>query len=242
MKTKKIIVRGKGYNLAGTLITPDKPSIGFPAVIFYHGMVSTSKDRYLRRAQSLAKAGIMSLVFGFRGCWDSEGEIGKITIAEWLNDAILAFDFLYKNSLVDQNRIGISGKSFGGYIGALVSEKRIVKSMVFQAPAVYEDREFNQYYLPDPDVREKRQVYRNSDSALDNKAIEAMKKYKNALLIIGGELDDICPRRSVQEFYNVSPSRNKKIVWIKGADHPLTNEKHNQEYTKLMVNWFKKTL
>lgn len=242
MQIKEVKISGKTYTLSGTLVTPSHFLKRTPAVVFYHGIVSQSKPRYVKRAEALAKKGIAALCFDFRGCGESEGMLGEVSIAEWSDDALLAFDFLAKQPSVDQKRIGISGKSFGGYMAALVSSKRRVKSMVLQAPAVYSDSWFKKPYIQTDEFKTRRLSYRLSKNALNNQAIRAIKQYTNPLLVIGSELDDICPRQIVEGYYEVCPAKSKKIAWIKGADHSLTNEVHNKVHTKMMIDWFTKTL
>lgn len=245
MASTEITISEDSNNLSGTLVTPDNTSTKLPAVVLYHGMPSQSKPRYVKRAEALAQEGIVGLCFDFRGCGESDGEMGKISMAQWLDDALSAYDYLGRQPFVEKNRIGISGKSFGGYMAALVSEKRNVKSMVLQAPAVYPDSWFNKPYVTTKEVQRERLEYRNSKDALNNIAISAIQQYNNPLLIIGSELDDICPRQVVEGYYysySSRTSKKKELLWIKGADHSLTNEKHNEEYTKMMVDWFKKTL
>lgn len=243
VNAKSIEIKGKNYKLLGTLIYPTNALKKSPAVIFYHGMVSQSKPRYVKRAEELAKNGIIGLTFDFRGCGESkDAKMGQLTLSDWFSDALLAFDFLAKQPNVDINRIGVSGKSFGGYMTALVSEIRKVKSIVLQAPAVYPDTWFRKPYLPTDEYQDKRFNYRISKNALKNKAIKNITKYTNPLLIIGSELDDTCPEKIVKGYYDSCPSKNKKLVWIKGADHPLTKDVWNQQYIKLMTDWFTKTL
>lgn len=241
-----VTIRENGVKLAGTFILPRKVDNKLPAVIFYHGMVSRSKPRYVKRAQALARRGIAGFVFDFRGCGESVGKVEKSSLSDWLIDGLATFDSLLKQDWVDPERIGIAGKSFGGYIAALVSEKRKVKSMVLQAPAVYDDSWFDISYSPTDwdrsDFRERRTKYRNSEEALNNKAISAIKKFRGPLLVVGSEKDDICPKQIVEGYYRLSGTKNKKLIWIKGADHPLTKEKWNKEYTKIMTDWFRKTL
>lgn len=242
MKTKSITIPGKGYKLSGTLVTPDDTSEKLPAVVFYHGMVSASKPRYVERAKRLAQQGIAALCLDFRGCGESDGKLGKLSLADWFNDALLAFDFLANQPFVDEERMGISGKSFGGYIASLVSEKRKVTSMVLQAPAVYPDEWFDKPYTVTEEVKQERLEYRKSKEALNNKAIAAIKQYNNPLLVIGSEFDNFCPKHTLEGFYHACPPTKKKLAWIKGADHELKDEKYNQQYTQMMVDWFKETL
>ncbi len=241
MKMEPVKIKGNEYNLSGTIIKPEG-SGNFPAVVFYHGMISQSKPRYIKRAEKLAENGIASLCFDFRGCGESDGKLGELSLNDWLSDGFVAFDFLASQDFVDPNRVGICGKSFGGYVGSLVSEKRNVKSMVLQAPAVYADEWADKKFTWDEEFSKKRKAYRNSENALDNNNIRAIEKFRNPILIIGSELDDTCPRKIVESYFEHAESEIKKLVWIKGADHALKNENHNQEFIKLIVDWFKKTL
>lgn len=242
MESKEIIIESNGFKLAATLMTPDNIIHKLPAVIFYHGMISQRKPRYLKRAKKLARQGIVALCFDFRGCGQSQGKLGEITIADWFEDAKNAYDFLASQELVNPNRIGIAGKSFGGYMSALISWKRSVASMVLQAPAVYKDTWFDMKFTWNEEFTNERNTYRQTQESLENKAIEAIKHYKHPLLVIGSQRDDTVPGHIVEGYYDFCPSQNKQIHWIKDADHPLLKEKWNKEYTDLMIDWFKKTL
>jgi|SRR5581483_3331411 len=239
MNPKDVKIKGNGYELAATLFTPEKISELLPAVVFYHGMPSQRKPRTNRRAQQLAEHNIVVLTFDFRGCGESNGDITKITYKEWLDDALLGFDFLSQQSVVDKNRVGISGKSFGGYMGAMVSEKRNVASMVLHAPATYDDNTFEKTYTFD---KTGRIMFRKSDAALKTMPIRAIEKYKNPLLIVGSEFDDLCPKNIVEGYFNHAGSAKKELKWILGADHPLTKPEWDNEYVDVMVNWFVNTL
>ena len=241
MKIENVIIKGNGYNLSGTIIKSNSNE-KVPAVIFYHGMISQSKPRYIKRAEALSKAGLASLCFDFRGCGESDGKLGTLSLKDWFDDSLLAFDFLINQNFVDKDRVGVVGKSFGGEMTALVSDIRNVKSIVLHAPAVYPDEWFNNKFTWDEELSKKRKEYRNSERALDNNAIRAIEKFKEALLVVGSELDDTCPKNVVEGYYQHTGTENKKIVWIKGADHSLKNEFHNQQLTKLMTDWFSKTL
>lgn len=241
MEEKDVKIQGNGYKISGTIIKP-KRNEKAPAVIFYHGMISQSKPRHLERALKLSKEGIGALVFDLRGCGESEGKLGTLSLKDFLEDSLLAFDFLLNQDFVDKERIGICGHSFGGGNAALVSAERNVKSMILQAPAVYEDDWFEREFNWDDKTLEARKKYRYSENPLDNKYIRAIKKYKGNLLVVGCEFDDICPPGVINGYYENAASENKKIEWIKGADHSLKNPGTNEIYTKIMIDWFKKTL
>lgn len=235
-------VPGQGYSLTGTLINPVVTEQKVPAVVFYHGMVSKRKPRYVKRARELARRGIAILTFDFRGCGESDGKLGELSLADWFSDALLAFDYLADQSFVNKERIGISGKSFGGYMAALVCAERNVKSIVVQAPGLYDDAWFEQKFSWDESFMQQRKDYRNGPNVLNNKAIAAIQQFNNPLLVIGSELDDVCPKHTLEGYFNASTSDQKKLAWIKSADHALTDEKWNKEYTELMADWLAKTL
>jgi len=241
MRIEPVKIKRNGYNLSGTIIKPEGNK-KIPAVVFYHGMVSQSKPRYIKRAVALSEVGIASLCFDFRGCGESDGKLGELSLSDWLEDAFVALDYLSNLGFADKDRIGICGKSFGGYMAALVSEQRKIKSIVLQAPGVYSDEWIDIKFNWDEDFTKIRKEYRKSGKALDNRAIKAIEKFRKSLLVVGSELDDTCPRHIVEGFYNHAGSANKKLAWIEGADHSLRDEKYNQQFTKLMVDWFKKTL
>lgn len=237
-----IKIPGKGYTLSATLILPQKSTEKLPGVVFYHGMVSKSKPRYVERGQQLAEKGIASFCFDFRGCGESDGKLGDLSLSDWLNDALLAFDFFIKKQCINKNRIGIAGKSFGGYMSALVCTQRAVKSMVLQAPGLYDDAWFGKKFSWNDEFMQQRQEYRKSSQVFNNRAVYAIQEFKNPLLIIASEFDVICPRSAVEGLYDRAGSATKEFHIIKGADHALRDEKYNAEYTNLMINWFQKTL
>lgn len=241
MKPEPVIIKGGGYNLSGTIIKPNIPE-KIPAVIFYHGMISQSKPRHLERAIKLSKEGIGSLCFDLRGCGESDGKLGELSLKDFLDDSILAFDFLLRQDFVDKDRVGICGHSFGGGNAALVSQERNVKSMVLQAPAVYEDDWFEREFHWDDKTSQARKKYRYSDNPLSNRYIRAIEKYKGNLLVVGCELDDTCPAKIIKGYYEHAASENKKLEWIKGADHSLRTPGTNEAYVEIMIDWFSKTL
>jgi uncharacterized protein len=238
----EVKIQGDNYQLAGTLFVPQNIVKPAPAIIFYHGMVSKSKPRGTRRAEKLAEKGFIVLTFDFRGCGESEGKLGELSIANWLSDALLAFDFLSKQEGVDTQRVGVNGKSFGGYIGSRVVGERDVKSIVIQAPGMYKDEWEDNIYQWNDDFKKMRLDYRLSDDALKNKAADAIEKFRNPLLVIGSEFDDLCPKKLLEGYFEKAGSKNKKIAWIKGADHPLTRPEWDDEYIALMIDWFEQTL
>lgn len=239
MKVTDVKIPGKGYELSATIFYPSNIKQNVPAVLFFHGMISQRKPRTNGRAEALIKKGIAALTFDFRGCGETPGDVRKTTFRQWFEDALLAYDFLISQAHIDQDRIGICGKSFGGYMAALTCERRMVKSMVLHAPATYEDSGFDHPYNFDTKARYE---FRTSRKAMYTMPIRAIQNYSNPLLVVGSQFDNLCPSTLVEGYYNHAGSKHKKLTWIKGADHPLSRVEWNQEYINLLTDWFTKTV
>jgi dipeptidyl aminopeptidase/acylaminoacyl peptidase len=239
VKSKVSFLSG-GKKLKGTLLIPKTGQKKLPGVVFYHGRGSSQK-KYIARAEPVAKKGIVCLVFDFSGCGESDGDFLETTIKGGVEDALSGFDFLLKQKLVDKDRMGICGRSYGGYLAALVSQERRVKSLILSVPAIYKDdwEEISYERLPIKEIK----IFHLKDDFDDNKAIKAIEKFKGNLLVIGHEKDEIIPEYIVRAYFNFAKkAKEKKITFIKGAGHLLDRPKFNAEFKRLILRWFERTL
>jgi uncharacterized protein len=112
MKIQQVSIPVKSEKLAGLLYIPENPgNKRLPSVVIFHGRGS-SKKRYMDRGKALAEKGIMTLIFDFRGCGESDGDFSKQTIAMGYEDAVTGYKFLKNHSVCDQSQIGVFGGSF----------------------------------------------------------------------------------------------------------------------------------
>lgn len=236
-KTQRIFT-AEGESLDGTLYFPQGKG-KFPGVVIYHGRGSR-KERYTDRAEILAKNGFLTLIFSFRGCGLSSGELKDQTIERGLQDAVLGYDHLANQEQVDQERMGIYGASFGGYLAALVTEKRPVKSLVLAAPAIYK----NEWWTLTPEsVSDEAEEFRQSGGFSDSIAIQAIRNYSGSLLVIKHERDEVIPERVTSAFFNHATSARKKEMFVlKNAPHALQDKKLRDQSNQVTAEWFKETL
>src|SRR5208337_4739124 len=134
-----VIFTNKGQQLVGMVHVPAQAR-PLPAVVMYHGFTGHHMEShllYVKIARALAKAGIGSLRFDFRGSGNSEGNFSKMTVSSEIDDAMVALDFLSGQSWVDDERIGILGLSLGGGIAAVVSgrDDRVKATVLLSAVA-----------------------------------------------------------------------------------------------------------
>lgn len=113
-----------GTQVVGILHTPESAKGKTPAVLFLHGFTATkceSHRLFVKTARGLAKAGVTSLRFDFRGWGDSGGESEESSISTMVEDARFATNFLLAQPGVDTGRLGYIGMSTGGAAAALAA-------------------------------------------------------------------------------------------------------------------------
>lgn len=241
MRKMKVDFISNDQKIAGTLLIPKiKTKKLLPGVVFYHGYGSSQRG-YISRAETVVKKGTTCLTFDFRGRGESEGDFSYLTITDGIKDALSAFDFLKKQKQIDKNRLAVCGRSFGGYLAAIISGKRNVKSLVLSAPAIYKNSWLN--LIPKKVSLKEVKRFRKSNDFSNTQAIRAIREYKGSLLVIINEKDETIPERVVRAYYdNAVNAKKRKIAFIKKAGHRLDKPEFDEEFKRLISDWFVETL
>ena len=238
---QKIFFSVDGQKLYGTFFKPANLKAKNPAILFIHGW-SSSEQPYLARVKALAKLGYVCLAFSMRGHGTSEGDIKKQTRQDFLTDAIAAYDFLVEQKDVDENSISIVGASFGAYLAALVSQERPVKNLTFRVPANYSDENFNDpqfHFSGDNSVTLLHPKFKKLQTE-QTYALKALRNFSGNILIIESEKDELIPHQVVENYLNSVKNKNKlKHIVMKNVGHNLKDEKTQQEFIKILTDWFK---
>lgn len=239
-KKRKVSIPVKNQSMDGTLYIPELKKDKFPAIVIFHGRDS-SQARYTDRAEELAKAGFLTLIFSFRGCGESEGQFLDQTIEMGHQDAMASYDFLLSRKNVDKNMIGVWGGSYGGYQAALLTQDRGFDSLILEAPALCKNEWWD--LVLGSLGEEITQGYRDGNDFSDNRAIKVIQNYKGSLLVVKYEFDRVCPEKQTNAlFENAVSVLLKEKTTIKGLGHRLEKENHRAESNTITVDWFKKTL
>ncbi len=138
-------------------------------------------------ADSLVKSGIAALLFNFRGVGGSQGSFGGGV--EEQRDVKAALDWLGSTKVVDANRIGLAGYSFGAGVAFPVgcADAR-VRALALVSP----------YF--------------------ENSPFSLLKGCLKPKLMLGGSQDDMVPPGDVER-YGKEAAEPKKCEIIKGPDH-----------------------
>jgi dienelactone hydrolase len=225
--------------LGGTLVTPGTL---VPGVLFVHGW-GGSQQQYLARAREIAALGCVCLTFDLRGHAESRALFETVSRADNLRDVLAAYDSLVQRRHVDPSAIAVVGSSYGGYLAAILSSMRAVKWLALRAPALYHDEGWESPKLQlhkDHDLR----AYRRSLVPMgSNRALQASHAFQGDVLLIESELDDIVPRTTLASYREAaSNARSLTYRCIDGADHGLTADSDQRNYSSVLVAWLKEMI
>jgi pimeloyl-ACP methyl ester carboxylesterase len=220
--------------LHGNLFVADKPKA--MAYLLLHGWLGSQN---VLAAQALANLGYTSMTYDMRGNKSSEGDATKLTKADFLHDAVIAYDF-FRTKVGDKTPIGIVGASFGSYLGTLLTTERAVSCLSLRVPANYPDDMFNS---PEPTALSARHgLYdewrRRPLAPSENKALAALHAFQGNVQIIEAELDDQIPHQTILNYMNsIDDKQRLSYSAMEGAPHSLTTPKLNTTYQQLLCAW-----
>lgn len=241
MKIQSVTIPVGNEKLSALLYVPEvSNNLKLPSVVILHGRGS-SKKRYADRGEALAKKGILTLIFDFRGCGESDGDFGKQTIEMGFEDATAGYEFLKNHPLCDNARIGVLGGSFGGYQAALLAGTYLILSLVLAAPAIYQDDWWN--IVPESMDPGKKELYRKQSGFEGTKSMNAISKYNGKILVMEHEKDEIVPHRVTEAYYqNALSAQLKEKKIIVNAPHALYDKTYVDQSINIVCDWFAKTL
>lgn len=113
----------EGLKIYALMTVPagEKPSTGWPVIIFNHGFIPpdvyVSTERYIAYVDLIARSGYIVLRSDYRGHGNSEGEAGgAYSRPDYTVDVLNAVASMKRHPDADPNRMGMWGHSMGGYI------------------------------------------------------------------------------------------------------------------------------
>lgn len=113
----------EGLKIYGLLTVPggEKPTNGWPVIVFNHGYIPPeiyrTTERYVAYVDLIARSGYIVFRSDYRGHDRSEGESrGAYSNPDYVIDILNAVASIKRYPEADPNRIGMWGHSMGGYI------------------------------------------------------------------------------------------------------------------------------
>jgi dipeptidyl aminopeptidase/acylaminoacyl peptidase len=257
---QSIVFENEGQRIFGIVHLPLTPP-PHPGVLFCHGLGGhkTGKFRlYVMLSEMLAKRGIASMRFDFRGSGDSEGEFSDTTLEGEVKDAQIALDTFRSLPSIDSSRIGLFGRSFGGTVALMIAKTSgPVKSLATWAPLFDGDQWVEQWQtLHAPGVPEE---YRHEALKINGQVPgnnffkelfqmrieEYLKDIEHLpLLHIHGEKDNIVTIDHADKYYEARGGmhHNTKFIRLPHSDHDFSHSKEQFVALDETVKWFTDTL
>jgi len=219
--------------LSGTVLAPNSK---VPGVLFVHGWGGSQK-RDLERAKGIAALGCVCLTFDLRGHAQLRAQQQTVSREHNLRDIVAAYDRLTKHPAIDSSAIAVVGTSYGAYLATILSTLRAVRWLSLRVPSLYRDDDWD---LPKRELnREDLAVYRRAPvRPEENRALAACAAFEGDVLIVESEHDHLVPHSTIMSYrasFHKSHSLTHRIV--DGADHALSDERCQQAYTSILVNW-----
>ncbi len=230
----------------------------FPAVLFLHGFTGNKAEShriFVQQARALAKAGIASLRFDFRGSGDSEGEFSDMTVAREVEDARAAMKWLNRKRAVDPERVGVLGMSMGGMIAAFtLAAHPAVRAGVLWNPVAFAAalRDRRRTPTSESELREYGVVNNGGYavgpaflSELDHlDPVAALTPTRIPILIVGGTADEAVPITDARAYASAIRANGGQceLHEIAGADHTFTAFPWATECLAVTLAWFRKWL
>jgi alpha-beta hydrolase superfamily lysophospholipase len=236
MNQINITFESNGFLLKGMLHLPETNLP--PVVIGSHGLLSNSySPKQIALARECNANGIAFFRFDHRGCGQSDGVFDEITSLNGRrNDLISAVKTIQMRKDIG-GKIGLFGSSMGGAVCISVADALDIDAWVIYASPVRSNSITRA--LNESDDAEK------IKPLLDRKYlkwnISDQLKHLHHIFILHGDSDKIVSPTNAHEIFTKS-NNPKKLILQKGGNHLMSNKKHQKDFLREAVNWFKKWL
>ena len=116
MASQAVSFYSEGTRLSGDLFLPDglRPNEQRAGIVLCHGYTGVRNLYLPDTAKALTDAGYVVLTFDYKGWGDSDGPKSRLSPYGRVIDSQAALTFLGAQDMVDANRLGIYGTSYGG--------------------------------------------------------------------------------------------------------------------------------
>lgn len=231
----KISFMSHGFRLAGNFFAPPEAAKKLTFLLIQ----GWTGHQNLDAAKALAGRGYPALTYDMRGNGESEGDIADFSRADFVADAVVAYDFL-KRQMEDGTVIGVIGSSFGSYTAVVLSKERPIACLSLRVPASYPDEGYDEPQAAQGDADN---MMRWRAQALDysqNHAFQALHDFSGPVQIIEAGADELVPAQSPKN-YGAAIADQTKLTYevMPDAPHRLISPALQADYEKRLLAWVK---
>ncbi|NOX60013.1 MAG: S9 family peptidase, partial [Planctomycetes bacterium] len=261
--SKEEIVRYKardGETIEGILIRPlnEKSGVRYPLILDVHGGPESQvqfgwSSRYASPGQMAASQGIAVFRPNYRGSTGRGVAFAKAHQGDYggkeFDDLIDGVDHLVKMGLVDNDRVGITGGSYGGFATAWCSTRhtdRFAAGVMFvgisdQISKFGTTDIAEEMYL----VHARKRIWEDWQFFLERSPIYYAEQARTPLLILHGKNDPrVHPSQSMELYRNLKilGKTPVRLVLYPGEGHGNRKAASRYDYSLRMMRWMKQFL
>ena len=245
-----------GLELEGLLIRPlnEKAGTKYPLILTVHGGPEGHRrdgwlTRYSAPGQVAAARGFAVFFPNYRGGTGRGVAFSKLGQADYgggeFDDLIDAVDHLIATGLVDRDRVGVTGGSYGGFASAWLATKhtdRFAASVMFVGISDHISKAGttdipNEAFL----VHARKRLWDDWQFFLERSPIYYVQQARTPILILHGKDDPrVNPGQSLELYRNLKVLGNVpvRLVLYPGEGHGNRKAAPRYDYNLRMLRWF----
>jgi dipeptidyl aminopeptidase/acylaminoacyl peptidase len=255
-KARSLHWKSDDFNIQGWLVFPRhyNPSKRYPMVVLVHG--GPGWAHMPRWPSSIVNDGVLSSAGYFvllpnpRGSFGQGEKFTRANVKDFgygdLRDILAGVDEVVKTLPVDNDRIGITGWSYGGFMSmwAVTQTHRfhaaVAGAGIANWQSYYGENDLDQWMIPffGASVYDDPAVYAKSSP------INFIKNVNTPTLVLVGDRDGECPAPQSYEFWHALKTLGVKtqLVIYANEGHHIAKLEDQRDIIQRMVEWFDRFL
>ena len=223
----------------------------YPMIVYVHGGPSWANlPSWTNNASAYSEFGYFVLMPNPRGSF-GEGEHFAQAIRNQmgygdLDDILAGVDKVEKMLPIDDNRLGLTGWSYGGFMSMFAPTRtNRFKAMVAGAgisnwQSYYGQNQIDQWMIPFFGAS----LYDDPGAYAKSSAINFIKRTKTPALIVVGERDEECPAPQSFEYWHALKTLGVPTTLVVYANegHHIAQPKNQEDIMRRSLDWFAKYL
>ena len=251
-QAKSIEWKSDNFRVQGWLLFPKsyQPSKRYPMVVVVHGgPAADTRSAWPRPGlplQLLSAEGYFLFYPNPRGSYGQGEEFTRANVKDFghgdLRDILAGVDAVVKEYPVDDQRVGIAGWSYGGYMTMWTVTQTHRFRAAFAGAGIanwqsyYGENAIDQWMIPyfGASVYDDPAVYAKSSP------INFIKNVTTPTLVAVGERDGECPPPQSYEFWHALKTLGVKTEFVlyPGEGHAFHDPEHSRDLFNRIVKWF----
>jgi dipeptidyl aminopeptidase/acylaminoacyl peptidase len=252
-KARSVEWDNQGMHVQGWLMYPVDydPGKTYPMVVYVHGGPSWANlSTWGNSAGAFSEFGYFVLMPNPRGSF-GEGEAFAQAIRNQmgygdLDDILAGVDAVEKLAPIDNDRLGMTGWSYGGFMSMFApTQTHRFKAVVAGAglsnwQSHYGQNQIDQWMIPFFGAS----LYDDPAAYAKSSAINFIKRTTTPALIVVGERDEECPAPQSFEYWHALKTLGVPTTLVVYANqgHAIANPKDQEDILRRSLDWFGKYL